>query len=378
MVKLKIRYFLFILFMAVLYKITGDYTIFYIGLSLFLILIINALITFLMYIMLEIKVLPEENVYRTGDIARFNLEYSTRMNFVMGLLEIKIPLKKNNVEENVFFKKVIVSQSKVSTFFEFNFLARGVYQIDEAEIKIKGLIPIIIIKKKIKFENTIFVYPRIFDLKTISAKNVKNDYGKNISGFNTNDIFSIKNIREYISGDSIKNISWKASAKRNKLMVKEYEAKSDSNLIIIIDMSIDDPNEHEEKLISAALSVSAKLLSERVNHYILINSRKNIITEIKSESDFKEIEDFFVKTDSGCGHEFSKFLKDSITQIRTFSNIYIFTLDVNEYVIKNVHSISKRKNLILFHLNLNMRQALSRYGIRNISADSICEGEILE
>ena len=40
-----------------------------------------------------------------------------------------------------------------------------------------------------------------------------------------------KNIREYVLGDEIKNINWKASSKTQKLQIKEYESKSQNSFL---------------------------------------------------------------------------------------------------------------------------------------------------
>ena len=46
-----------------------------------------------------------------------------------------------------------------------------------------------------------------------------------------------KNIREYVLGDEIKNINWKASSKTQKLQIKEYESKSQNSFLLVLDNS---------------------------------------------------------------------------------------------------------------------------------------------
>ena len=50
-----------------------------------------------------------------------------------------------------------------------------------------------------------------------------------------NDLSDVSNIREYIPGDRIKDIHWKISAKRDKLMVKERVRVSERQLIMLVD-----------------------------------------------------------------------------------------------------------------------------------------------
>ena len=49
-----------------------------------------------------------------------------------------------------------------------------------------------------------------------------------------NDISEILQIKEYMKGDSIKNIHWKMSAKMGKTMVKELDTPNDNSVMIFI------------------------------------------------------------------------------------------------------------------------------------------------
>ena len=46
-----------------------------------------------------------------------------------------------------------------------------------------------------------------------------------------------KEIREYRPGDEVKRIDWKASARSNKLMIRDYETESQTDIVIILDLS---------------------------------------------------------------------------------------------------------------------------------------------
>jgi len=53
------------------------------------------------------------------------------------------------------------------------------------------------------------------------------------SGFST----EFRDIREYVPGDEIRRIDWKATAKLNKLMIREYELERKNNIVLILDLS---------------------------------------------------------------------------------------------------------------------------------------------
>jgi len=75
-------------------------------------------------------------------------------------------------------------------------------------------------------------------------------------------------LREYLSGDRIKNIHWKLSEKTDHLMVRQLGLPVDDSLLLLLDSSADAaPSAAErEALGEAAVSVSAALCGESIPH----------------------------------------------------------------------------------------------------------------
>ena len=46
---------------------------------------------------------------------------------------------------------------------------------------------------------------------------------------------NFEDLREYIIGDNIKDIDWKASARSNKILIKQYIAEKKHNILFILD-----------------------------------------------------------------------------------------------------------------------------------------------
>ena len=46
-----------------------------------------------------------------------------------------------------------------------------------------------------------------------------------------------KDIREYHPGDEYRKIDWKATARTGKLMIREYEAEAENNIVLVLDLS---------------------------------------------------------------------------------------------------------------------------------------------
>ena len=46
---------------------------------------------------------------------------------------------------------------------------------------------------------------------------------------------NFEDLREYVIGDNVKDIDWKASARSNKILIKQYIAEKKHNVLFILD-----------------------------------------------------------------------------------------------------------------------------------------------
>ena len=46
---------------------------------------------------------------------------------------------------------------------------------------------------------------------------------------------NFEDLREYVIGDNVKDIDWKASARSNKILIKQYIAEKKHNILFILD-----------------------------------------------------------------------------------------------------------------------------------------------
>ena len=75
--------------------------------------------------------------------------------------------------------------------------------------------------------------------------------------------FELKAVREFVPGDSIRNIHWKSSAKSGELRTKEFYREVDSGTVIFIDNFFEEHyREDFEKILSAAASMLNSMQKE--------------------------------------------------------------------------------------------------------------------
>ncbi|MBI1320774.1 MAG: DUF58 domain-containing protein [Candidatus Hydrogenedens sp.] len=105
----------------------------------------------------------------------------------------------------------------------------------------------------------VLVYPRVSPMRTTAAEQTAGSrYRARSSGGDGNEYFSI---REYLPGDDIRKISWKATARTGQLMVRELSRENSRFVLFLLDtrMQSVDLSPEEDDLFEAAVDLVASL-----------------------------------------------------------------------------------------------------------------------
>lgn len=158
-------------------------------------------------------------------------------------LYIRLEINNEFYEETAEYTWNVPLYAKESEMLQIpmKFLASGRMKIVLKEIRIRGILGVLETKQKSALENIFYVYPKSLG-QNIKAREYEglqeNEKTKRQEGAKQGNNFSeVSGIREYIPGDSIRNIHWKLSAKKEKLMVKEHVAMSDTRQILLVELA---------------------------------------------------------------------------------------------------------------------------------------------
>jgi len=116
---------------------------------------------------------------------------------------------------------------------------RGVYEFGFLNVLVRtrlGLFSMHIISGQ---EQTVSVYPSILDMKQIelSAFNSLMHSGGIRKIRRIGHSYAFEQIKEYVSGDEFRSVNWKATGRRGKLMVNQYEDERSQQIFSVIDQS---------------------------------------------------------------------------------------------------------------------------------------------
>jgi len=203
---------------------------------------------------------------------------------------------------------------------------RGVYDVDNATVTCGDILGLISESRAVPINTRLVVYPGMINIDEMffSTKDILGD--AIVKRFIMDDPFIVKGIREYIPGDPINQLNWKATAKTSRLMVNEndFTTKIGITVLMNIQSAADEFNYVMDKdVIELAVKVSATALNRGFNQGVPIRFGSNGCTI--------EDDEIMILTESGSGQEHMKHMLYMLAQLKLRNvrdfDIYLSSLE---------------------------------------------------
>ena len=193
-------------------------------------------------------------VFSTKEPLLITRKLSTRLN-LGDKNHIKLNVK-NNTGQRINFLMIegfpVEMQDRETVFrgilghdkekeFAYTFVpkARGEFHFGDVFVIIRSIFFLISRRIDISLKETVCVYPSVVQMKKYELlvfQKQKTSVGiKKIRRLGNNSEF--EQIKNYVQGDELKTINWKATSRRNELMVNQYQEEKSQSIYCIIDKS---------------------------------------------------------------------------------------------------------------------------------------------
>ncbi len=224
-------------------------------------------------------------------------------------------------------------------------LQRGEYKFGNLNVFSKSKIGFARRRFRFNAEATTLVYPSFLQLKKhaylLSDSYIKHSGGKQLRRLGHS--LEFEQIKEYVQGDDIRNLNWKATAKRNTLMINQFQDERAQQVYAIIDKG-------------RVMQMPFKGLS--LLDYA-INSSLFLLNVVSRREDKAGVLTFSNTIDNRVvadrrGHQL-QLIQESLYKIETDfkeSNFGVLYADVN----KNI----RHRSLLLIYTNFETKDALDR------------------
>lgn len=294
--------------------------------------------------------IPKQSLF-SGDKIHIGYQVNNKSLFSIPYLEIKSDISKQLTGNDS--PKLILSLEKKETFSHKETVVlsrRGYYQVGEIEVTIKDVFGFYSFNKKITSNTSLIVYPDTITLSTfyITTSHESGDLLVQDSRFQ--DKSRINALREYREGDSIKAIHWKLSAIKEIPIVKDYEHRGDTNVIVFVDnykelFKYDIDRRLEDKIADTALSIVDYCLRQDIEINLETQDKKEYITVPGQQiSDLKPFLEVLARFKGNGLIDFKTLLLSRIETLKKDSTVIIITPHLDK--IMAAHGIElKMKNL---------------------------------
>lgn len=180
------------------------------------------------------RYLPER--LSNGDENKITLELKNHYPFETHLLLIEeLPFQFQ--KRDFFFNQQLKSQQQKTIYYNLLPKERGVYLFGHVNVYANSPLQLATKKYILSKEKELKCYPSFLKLRDFNFQAFNNStisYGtKKVRRIGHS--LEFEQIKEYVAGDDFRTVNWKASAKRNQLMVNQYVEEKSQSVYAIID-----------------------------------------------------------------------------------------------------------------------------------------------
>jgi Uncharacterized conserved protein (some members contain a von Willebrand factor type A (vWA) domain) len=180
------------------------------------------------------RLLPDR--FSNGDDNPVHVSFENQYSFPVKIIAIDEIPHQFQVRDFHFNAKLNAGEIK-DYAYNIRPVQRGEYCFGKLNVYVESLFGLVRRRYIFAEGKDIAVYPSFLQLKKydfITTNLHSVDYGlKRIRRLGHT--MEFEQIKDYVSGDSIRDINWKATAKRNKLMVNQYQDERAQNIYCVID-----------------------------------------------------------------------------------------------------------------------------------------------
>jgi uncharacterized protein (DUF58 family) len=227
-------------------------------------------------------------------------------------------------------------------------LQRGEHIFQSFHIRIGDPLGLIERETHVVCENKILVYPTFEELIYRPIQN-QFDQGMAVTKERVQrDTTMATGVRDYQPGDRFSWINWKVSAKRNDIMVKEFEQRQSHDVQITIDCA---PEERFEIIVSFAASLMRAILRRGAQVGMLAASKERLSVPIRGgDVQLQQLFYYLAKIKDDSPVPFDQVLESERFQTNDQVTNMLLTSKLSKALIEKASFKAKRKGSMLIFL----------------------------
>ncbi|OCA88678.1 hypothetical protein A8F94_24035 [Bacillus sp. FJAT-27225] len=239
-------------------------------------------------------------------------------------------------------------QKEIMFEYSIEDLPRGEHFFQSFKLKTGDLLGMIEKERTIESESKIIVYPSYTEM---IYRPFENHYDQGMTASRERvqrDTTMAIGVRDYQPGDRFSWINWKASAKRNDIMTKEFEQRQSHDVMIVMDCA---PDNRFEGIVSFSASITRAILKKGAQAGLLTVSKERASFPIRGgEAHLQQIFYHLAKIQPVCSVPIDKVLEAEMFYAGQNVTMKIVTSTLSKALIERASFIGQRKGTVTIFL----------------------------
>ncbi|MCM3404850.1 DUF58 domain-containing protein [Cytobacillus oceanisediminis] len=307
------------------------------------------------------RILPKTE-FNAGEQAVITLRITRRTAFPLLYLIIEDEMseqlqhaRKSNEAKRFLFPGF---QKEMSLQYRINSLPRGEHFFASIRVKTGDLLGLIEKERQAPAKSRMIVYPAY---EEIIYKPMAHHYDQGMTASKERvqrDTSMAIGIREYQPGDRFSWINWKATAKRNDIMTKEFEQRQSHDVYILMDCA---PDSRFEAIVSFTASIARAILRKGAQTGFLTSAETRTAFPIRG-GEAHQLQLFYhlakIKDDSQAAVD--RVLEAEHFLLQQNSQLMVITAQLTKALIEKASFFTSKKGIVTIFLMKNEDEAPSR------------------
>jgi uncharacterized protein (DUF58 family) len=299
--------------------------------------------------------------FHAGESLKVHITLRRRIRFPLFYLVVEdILTDKLKHEFQTNKSKVILIpgfRKEISFVYEIENLPRGEHLFQQVRIKTGDILGLIEKSHMVTLNHQILVYPSYTDM---IYRPFENQYDQGMTASRERvqrDTTMVIGVREYQPGDRFSWINWKASAKRNDIMTKEFEQRQSHDVLVVMDCFHDS---HFEQIVSFTASIVRAILRKGAQVGLISYSSERFSFPIRGgDSQQQQLFYHLAKVEATGSVGLERVLETEGFLTQQNASILLVTSTLTKSLLEKASILSNRKGTVVIFLMKAEKESLS-------------------
>ncbi len=217
---------------------------------------------------------------------------------------------------------------------ELRFNQRGLHNLNNIYIKVSDLFQVTCMEESVNTGISIKVYPRIHSIAPLTLGGIDMYHETADLSSSSEDQHTIRDVRKYREGDSLRKVHWKLSAKKDDLYVKNLDTISGEEIVLFVDMneknySFDNTGVIEESIIDFSSSIINQIIKKNLSIKVFLNTSPGRYFELDDNPGFNRFLDYVVSQKSDGVIELYQYIYENSFRLHRMNKIAIVVSELD-------------------------------------------------